>query len=184
MALASPTLEPTCPFPWPTPPWFLLGQISGTAPRRSAAWYLAVFNKSDAVQTSPFLLNRTKTIKSLTLCVFRLSNTFSSSMQSHPHDTSRGYSYQRHHHQTSLSSTHSPDYMDHAAQPGGYQSVVQNAQVQRSTYGHPQDHHHPGMPHPSPIPVNFHSHECKQHGSPATPPACKASPLPSNQGHP
>lgn len=65
-------------------------------------------------------------------------------MQSPPHDSSRGYPYQRHH-QTSLSPTHSPTYMDHAAQPAGYHPVVQNAQVQRSTYGHPQDHHHPGM---------------------------------------
>lgn len=65
-------------------------------------------------------------------------------MQSPPHDTSRGYSYQRHH-QPSLSSTHSPNYMDHAAQPVGYQPVVQNAQVQRSTYGHPQDHHHSAL---------------------------------------
>jgi len=108
------------------------------------AWYLAIFNKSDAVQTSPFLLNRTKTIKSLTAWPIPTLQHVSSNMQTPPHDTSRGYSYQRHH-QPSLSSTHSPNYMDHAAQPVGYHPVVQNAQVQRSTYGHPQDHHHPGM---------------------------------------
>jgi len=69
----------------------------------------------------------------------------SSNMQSSPHDTSRGYSYQRHH-QPSLPSTHSSNYMDHAAQPVGYHHpVVQSAQVQRSTYVHPQDHHHPAL---------------------------------------
>lgn len=151
MAFASPTLEPTCPFPWPTPPWILLGQTSGTAPRRSTACYLAVFNKSDAVQSSPFLLNRTRTIKSLTALPIPTLQHVSSSMQSPPHDSSRGYSYQRHH-QASLSSTHSPNYMDHAAQPVGYHPVVQTAQVQRSTYAHPQDYHHSGMlplPYPS-----------------------------------
>jgi len=63
----------------------------------------------------------------------------SSNMQSSPHDTSRNYPYQRHH-QNSLSSTHSPNYLDPSGQPVGYHPVMQSPQVQRSTYGHPQDH--------------------------------------------
>ncbi len=148
------------------------------------AWYLAIFNKSDAIQTFRFLLIRTKTIKSLAAWRIPTLQHVSSNMQSPPNDTSRGYSYQRHH-QPSLSSTHSPtpNYMGHAAQPVGYHPVVQNAQVQRPTYGHPQDHHHPGMPFP-PMPANLYSHRCKQRWSPTTPPVCKASLSPSNQGHP
>ena len=64
----------------------------------------------------------------------------SSNMQSSPHDNSRNYPYQRHH-QNSLSSTHSPNYLDHSGQPMGYHPGMQTPQVQRSTYGHhPQDH--------------------------------------------
>ena len=82
-------------------------------------------------------------------------------MQS-PHDTSRGYPYQRHH-QSSLASTHSPNYVDHNAQPVGYHPVVPSthAHGQRSTYGHPQDHHHSGM-HPLLIPVYLYLYGCKQ----------------------
>jgi len=53
----------------PAPPRFLLGQISGTRSSPYTAWSLAIFNKSDAVQTSLFLLNRTRSITPLTPCV-------------------------------------------------------------------------------------------------------------------
>jgi hypothetical protein len=137
-------LSPACPS------WVSTGPDLWHRSSPVAACSQAVFNKSDAVQTSLFLLKCTKSIKSLTTLRIRQSNNqhVSSNMQP-PHDTSRGYPYQRHH-QSSLPSTHPPNYVDHSGQPVGYHSVVQSAQVQRSTYGHPQDHHHPGMHHSYP----------------------------------
>ena len=55
--------------PAPTLLGFYWAKSLAPAPRRFTAWSLAIFNKSDAVQTSLFLLKRTRSIKSLaTLC--------------------------------------------------------------------------------------------------------------------
>ena len=55
--------------PAPTLLGFYWAKSLSPAPRRFTAWSLAIFNKSDAVQTSLFLLKRTRSIKSLaTLC--------------------------------------------------------------------------------------------------------------------
>ena len=100
------------------------------------------------------LLMHTKSIKPLTIWHYPAVQHVSSSMQSgsSPNDTSDNYPYQ-HHHQNSLSSTHSPNYLDHNGQPVGYYPVMQGPQVQRLTYGHPQDHHcmSPTDPNESPL---------------------------------
>src|SRR5712671_1484405 len=76
----------------------------------------------------------------------------SPNMRSSPHDTSHNFPYQ-HHHQNSLSSTHSPNYLDHNGQPVGYYPVMQGPQVQRLTYGHLQDYQgmSPTYPNESPL---------------------------------
>ena len=48
-------------------------------------------------------------------------------MQSHPHDASRSYSYQRPH-QTSLSPSHPLNYVDHNGHHGGYGAVQDTPQ--------------------------------------------------------
>ena len=151
MAYASLALALICPFPWPT----LLGFYWAESLAPLLAGHFMAFGRIQQIRCRSIFAISSKTIKSLTALRIPTLQHVSSNMQSPPHDTSRGYSYQRHH-QSSLSSTHSPTYMDHAPQPVAYHPVVQNAQVQRSTYGHPQDHHHQGTPPPSPIPVNFH----------------------------
>ena len=181
MAFASPTLARICPLPWPT----LLGFYWAKFLAPLLAGHCMVLGHIQQIRCRSNFAISSKPYQDYKVSyAWRIPTLqhVSSNMQSPPHDTSRGYSYQRHH-QPSLSSTHPPNYMDHAAQPVGYHPVVQNAQVQRSTYGHPQDHHHPGMLLPL-IPINLYSHGCKQHWSPATPPVCKASLSPSNQGHP
>ena len=146
---ASLTSAPTCPLP-------TSAVLVSTGPDlwcRSSpvtAWSLAILNKSDAVQTSLSLLKSTKSIKPPTTLRIHTVQHVSFNMQSHPHDTSHNYSYYQRHHQTSLPPAHTPNYIDHNGQPMGYHPVAQNAQVQRSTYGHPQDPHQPGMGSPYP----------------------------------
>jgi hypothetical protein len=78
-----------------------------------------------------------------------------------PRDTPGGYSNQRLH-QTPLSSTDTPSYVDLSGQPLGYHPPVQGDQVQRSTYGHSQDPSYPGASPPIPIPVILYLHDYKQ----------------------
>ena len=143
MASASPTLVRISPLPWPA----LLGFYWAKSLAPLLAGHCMVLGHIQQIRCRSNFAISSKPYQD-----YKVSNCWriptlqhvSSNMHSPPHDTSRGYSYQRHH-QPSLSSTHSPNYMDHAAQPVGYHPVVHNAQVQRSTYGHPQDHHHQGM---------------------------------------
>jgi hypothetical protein len=143
MVFDSPTLVRISPLPWPT----LLGFYWAKSLAPLLAGHCMVLGhiqqircrSNFAISSKPY-----QDYKASYCLAYSDTSTRSSNMQSPPHDTSRGYSYQRHH-QPSIPPTQSPNYMDHAAQPLGYHPVVQNAQVQRSTYGHPQDHHHPGM---------------------------------------
>ena len=143
MVFASPTLARICPLPWPT----LLGFYWAKSLAPLLAGHCMVLGHIQQIRCRSNFAISSKPYQDykVSYCLaYSDTSTRSSNMQSPPHDNSRGYSYQRHH-QPSLPSTHSPNYMDHAAQPVGYHPVVQNAQVQRSTYVHPQDHHHPGM---------------------------------------
>jgi hypothetical protein len=69
-------------------------------------------------------------------------------MQSPPHDTSHNYAYQQYY-LDSLSSIHSPNYLDHNGQLVDYDPGIQSPQVQGPTYGHSQDHEGLSLSYPS-----------------------------------
>jgi len=180
---------PILPSPSAYPSWFLLGQVSGT---RSSPGHCVVLGHIQQIRCRSNFAIPSKAYQEYKASyhfAYPTVQHVSSNMQSHPHDASRNYSYQRHN-QTSLSPSHPPNYVDHSGhhntsgQPMGYHPVAQSPQVQRQTYGHPQDPHHPGMHTLSPIPVNLHSHEHKQQSSPATTLLCQASLSPNNRGRP
>jgi len=137
--LSSPTSDPkkvfasltsarTCP-PSAYPSWFLLGQISGT---RSSLVHCVVLGHIQQIRCrSNFAIPRKayQGYKASNHIVYLKVQHISSNMQSHPHDASRSYSYQRHH-QTSLSPSHHPncvDYSGHHSTSAVENDVVQDA---------------------------------------------------------
>jgi len=108
------------------PSWFLLGQISGT---RSSPVHSVVLGHIQQIRCRANFAIPSKSYQEYNASNHLVHPTvqhISSHMQSHPRDASRSYSYQ-HHHQTSLSPSHHPNYIDYS--------------VHHSTSGRPMDYH-------------------------------------------
>ncbi|KAI9507472.1 hypothetical protein F5148DRAFT_1308196 [Russula earlei] len=98
-------------------------------------------------------------------------------MQSSPHDTSRNYPYQRHH-QTSLSSTHSHNYMDHNAMVASHPvaspslPITQQSGSSMSQYSpqhYASDPHQSGVMLNPGVPPHYQYYRPIEHGQPIVP---------------
>jgi hypothetical protein len=98
--------------------------------------------QSGAVRSSPSF--KTYQGYKTSYCYVSGSRQLSSNMQS-SHNTPRNDSNQLH--QTFMFSSDSPSYVGQGGQSSGsgYHPIVQSAEAQRSSYGHPQVPHHLGM---------------------------------------